>query len=189
MEAILQETIRQTLPETFWEYLKGAKFRIDPGVLTIIIPDRHCAIALTVPSLWPDAMDSVGCDRLIITDQAGYVQEMTLELCVEWQHTTFLEWESLLRWILFVSTLPESLQERLEEQGVWVYPKGDRLDLYAVPEHVPDVLPLLYWLGGVDRFGFQQVRMMESYCKPRLNLSIDEIRRLLRHGFDRLVDA
>lgn len=190
MEAILQETIRQTLPETFWEYLKGARFHIAPGILTIIVSDPDWAAALTVPSIWPDAMDSVGCDRLIITtDQADYRQEMTLEFCVEWQGTVFLEWNSLLRWQLFAGGLPESVQERLQREGLSVYPKGDRLDLYAEPERVSDVLPLLYWLVDASRFGFHQVRIMESCCKPRLKLSIEEIRRLTRHGFNRLVDA
>jgi len=187
MEAILQEAIRQALPETFWEYLKGVRFHMSPGLLTVIVPDLQNARTLASPHLWPDVLDSVGCDRLVITDQAGFVCEVNLEICVEWQNLLKEEWESMLRWVLFLGTVPDTFQERLGN-GISVHPRGNRIDLYAEPELAPDVLPMIYWLVGVEAFGFHQVRIMESCCKPRLTLSMHEIRRLVRYGFNRLTN-
>ncbi|MBD1913974.1 MULTISPECIES: hypothetical protein [unclassified Leptolyngbya] len=186
MDAILQETILRALPETFWEHLEGVRFHIVTGVLTVIAPDETKAKALAIASIWADALDSVGCEHLVITDKANYRHEMTLESCVDCQILVSLECESQLQWLLYMETLPESVQQRLRQDGLTVHPNGPRLDLYAKPVRISDVLPLLYWLMGVESFGFTQVRLMENPDKPRLTLSVEEIRRLVRYGFNRL---
>lgn len=189
MDAILQETIQQALPETFWEHLEGVRFHIATGVLTVIAPDEQKAKALAIAAIWADVLDCVGCERLIITDKANFCHEMTLESCVDCQILVSLECESQLQWLLYKETLPASVQQRLHEDGLLIQPNGHRLDLYAKPVRISDVLPLLYWLAGVDSFGFTQVRLMEHPDKPRLTLSVEEIRRLVRYGFNRLFKA